>query len=67
LEETTMRVRHLFALAALSLLLSACGADAITAPEVREVSAQPAYYGGGGWIGGGGRAQEPTQDADSAT
>lgn len=57
-----MRVRHLFALAALSLLLSACGADSITAPEVK--SQQAALYSGG-WMGGPGAVQRP-EDAESA-
>ena len=60
-----MRVRHVFALAALTLLLSACGADAITAPEARDVAARPTYYGGGGWTGGAGAVQRP-EDAESA-
>ena len=56
-----MRVRHTFALAALALLLSACGADAITGPEVREAPGVPAYSGGGGgWMGGSGATQQPT-------
>lgn len=58
-----MRVRHVFALAALAFLLSACGADAITGPETR--SPDGALYNGG-WMGGPGAVARPTTDAESA-
>jgi hypothetical protein len=50
-----MRLRNAFVLAALAFLLTACGSESITAPEVSAPD-QPTMNGG--WAGGGGRAEE---------
>jgi hypothetical protein len=50
-----MRLRNVFVLAALALLLTACGSESITAPEV-PTPGQPTMNGG--WAGGNGRTAE---------
>jgi len=55
-----MRLRNAFVLAALTFLLSACGSESITGPELRGEDASPAA--GIGWAGGQGYAQPTDGD-----
>jgi hypothetical protein len=54
-----MRVRHVFAIATLALLLAACS-ESVTGPSAPELRAAPdrPAYSGGGWMGGSGRTPD---------
>jgi hypothetical protein len=52
-----MRVRHVFGIATLALLLAACSAEPLTGPSLDAPEA--AANVGAGWAGGGGRTDAP--------